>query len=576
MTSTLPSLGWIRTAAQAAVALKVHGFLETTGLQSASAKLQHAALPSYGKQRWKNEGSDEEGNDECATSEMAVANNFEEGVVHDDGFDLLPLPVPAPERRILTVGSAQQNVERTERFTYGSGDVDGGQHLPSDGRTAFLADIAVDKNIDKLREVIGSVNNTLNRCLSSLGKIEESTYKRNVLQHEIVKGLDSWPGMRGKFISQRSLMKGFSGIEQSSDICEESVSNFSEGGWLLIVFQRTLHYPAELAWQTSLAEAAVSAAEDVRATVRAARTAANARAAASAASLSAEIACEKNKFSHFDEMRSLQTRSSIAQSHAIHAAVVEHEANTVKRRSTMALAHDVKTWNMHRKREILNSCLVFARSQHEASRRAVDAWSSLQNGFLGSTINPAAVERRPVVPPVSIEHIAEGSTTTTILNSKPLTEPGEVTANIYNEFEESTHQRIVPVDHSALLGASTETDTSFGDTGHFALPFAQADLVASDDDPSLMGSLFHGMGHQSDGPFAHMGHSSSENDVPVDAVKVEREERLSSSMQSLVDGLMTWGGGFDTEEEFGLTEAMASFASGREEGETSDPHQAPN
>jgi hypothetical protein len=229
--SSLPSLGlgWIRTAAQAAVALKVHGFLETTGLQTASAKLQHAALPSYGKQRWKNDSSDEEGSAEGDAERTAVANNFEEGVIHDDGFDLLPLPVPAPERRILTVGSIQQNVESAKRFTYGNGELDGSQHLTSDGGTAFLADIAVDENIDKLREVIGSVDNTLNRCLTSLGRIEDATYKRNILHHDIVKGLDSWPEMRGKFITQRSLMKGVSGIEQSTDVCEESTINFAEG-----------------------------------------------------------------------------------------------------------------------------------------------------------------------------------------------------------------------------------------------------------------------------------------------------------------------------------------------------------
>jgi hypothetical protein len=242
-TSTLPSLGlgWIRTAAQAAVALKVHGFLETTGLQSASAKLQHAALPSYGKQRWKNDCSDEEGSAEGGAEGAAVANNFEEGVVHDDGFDLLPLPVPAPERRILTVGSLQQNFENAKRFTYGNGELDGSQHFTSDGGTAFLADIAVDENIDKLREVIGSVDNTLNRCLTSLGKIEEATYKRNILNHDIVKGLDSWPEMRGKFVSQRSLMKGVSGIEQSTDVSEESTLNFAEGKNRRLMFRTPAH-----------------------------------------------------------------------------------------------------------------------------------------------------------------------------------------------------------------------------------------------------------------------------------------------------------------------------------------------
>ena len=298
----------------------------------------------------------------------------------------------------------------------------------------------------------------------------------------------------------------------------------------------------------------MSAAEDVRATVRAARTAANARAAASAASLSAEIACEKNKFSHFDEMRSLQTRASMAQSHAIHAAVVEHEANAVKRRSTMALAHDVKTWNMHRKREVLRSCIVFAKSQHEASRRAVDAWSSLQNGFLGSTTYPSAVEHRPV-PPASLVHIADVPMPPTILDATPSVEPGEVTTTLYNEEGENMHQKIVPVDHSSLLDALSGVDVSVSDVNHFTHPFAQADPVASDNDSIVMGSLFHSRGNP-----------SAAVSVGAGQTKHEGEERLSSSMQSLVDGLMAWGGGFDAEEDFGLTGAMASFAT-RGEGE---------
>jgi len=151
---------------------------------------------------------------------------------------------------------------------------------------------------------------------------------------------------------------------------------------------------SDLSWQTSLACAAVTAAEDVRAAVRVSRTASNARAAASSAAFSAQTACENGEFASLDEARAAQTRASIAQSHAIHAAVVEHEAKTVKRRATLALAHDVKTWNVHRKREMLQSCIAYARSQNEATRRAVDAWSSLRDGFIGTPVNPSVVEKR--------------------------------------------------------------------------------------------------------------------------------------------------------------------------------------
>jgi hypothetical protein len=254
-------------------------------------------------------------------------------------------------------------------------------------------------------------------------------------------------------------------------------------------------------------------------------------------------------------MRSLQTRASIAQSHAIHAAVVEHEASVVKRRSTLALAHDVKTWNMHRKREILRSCISFATSQHEASRRAVDAWSSLKNGFLGSTMNPSAVERRPVPSTVSI-NAREISTAPTIVDAKPSVEPGEVTTTIYNGMEECNQQRIIAVDHSdLLLGSRGGGDSSaLSDAYNFSLPFAQADLVVSASDSVMSESAFQNM----EAP--HLGNAGGRSMMNLQDVSAHpvQSEILSSSMQSLVDGLMTWGGGFETEEDFGLTGKMAT------------------
>ena len=218
------------------MALQVHGMLETTGMQSASARLQHASLPVLPARHpgWDDvDGSPEsvessEGRHEHDISSVREGSNFEEGVVSDDGYDLLPFPVPAPERRILTLGSATmsaaRNVPREERFYYGSGDIE--LHYPlrveEEIGSAFLGDIAVDENIDKLREVIGSVDNTLTRCLASIGGIGKARRERHALHGSVVRGLDSWAGMRGKFISQRSLMKGFAGIDQSKELFEES------------------------------------------------------------------------------------------------------------------------------------------------------------------------------------------------------------------------------------------------------------------------------------------------------------------------------------------------------------------
>jgi hypothetical protein len=232
--SLAPNFAWVRTAAQAAMALQVHGILETTGMQSASARLQHASLPAFGSSA-RSSGWDEvdivatgggdltdEGND----PNVREVQNFEEGVVNDDGFDLLPLPVPAPERRILTVGSTGPAGEflGEERFHYGSGDLEGRFPFDDDllDGSTFLGDIAVDENIDKLREVIGSVDNTLCRCLASIGRIGKANMERLNLHLNVVRGLDSWEGMRGRFISQRPLMKGVAGVEQSKDVLEES------------------------------------------------------------------------------------------------------------------------------------------------------------------------------------------------------------------------------------------------------------------------------------------------------------------------------------------------------------------
>lgn len=252
------SLSWVRTAAQAAMALQIHGILETTGMQSASARLQHASLPNFEhnagrNQSWSEDDGELDGAAEADSANDADhANHFEQGVVtvqselenevHEaggsrEGYDLLPLPVPAPERRILSAGITHHGDAalvssglggagelREARFHYGTPTLR--NRLPlddeDDSRSAFLGDISVDEHIDKLREVIGSVDNTLSRCLASSGGIGRARRERLSLHLDIVRGFDSWEGLRGKFVSQRALLKGVSGIEQSNEVYEES------------------------------------------------------------------------------------------------------------------------------------------------------------------------------------------------------------------------------------------------------------------------------------------------------------------------------------------------------------------
>jgi hypothetical protein len=381
------------------VALKLHGVLETTGMPSASAKLQHASLPNFdnGKQQYGEEDASPKSADsnlqERAANDKDSVDCFESGVVavaseldgdafrdgEDDGYDMLPSPMPPPEQAILTAvapsGGISVDTESANglsqnraaaRYDYGS-RID--EAAAPDDSAAVLGDISVDRDIDKLREVIGSVDSLLNRCLSAGSRIGRAKRKKNDLHMSILRGMDSWEGVRGELVSQRFLLDGVSTLETGNGISENSYESLR----------------GNLSWQSALASAAVSAAEDVRSAVRASRTAARAKIAAQAASDSAEKVCETGRFATPEDASAAQTKASIAKSHAIHSAVIEHEALVAKRRATMALAHDVKCWNVHRKRELLSLCQHLAREQREASHQALLAWDRLREGFVGAS-----------------------------------------------------------------------------------------------------------------------------------------------------------------------------------------------
>lgn len=389
----------------------------------------------------------------------------------------------------------------------------------------------------------------------------------------------------------------------------------------------------DLSWQTSLASSAVTAAEDVRAAVRASRTASNARATASSAALSAQQACEQGEFASIDDARAAQTRASIAQSHAIHAAVVEHEAKTVKRRATLALAHDVKTWNIHRKREMLQSCIAYARTQHEACRRAVDSWSNLRDGFIGTTLAPTTVDRRQAVASTPSNRPED--------RRHPPMEPDEAIAT----FFESSHRldgppSIFAVEHNVLSVAANEIsidevrsveverpemflplaeaspipEEEPNDDNFRCFQDAQRDLIAPDlfdpklqqrpidisqgdcewnttesfqvpyvsrhsntGAPSFDQQSYDVEKFEQDQPneettnnfdedvvgdlvdFRRGGYGKHESVATMNTGSEETAAQLSESMQSLVDGLMSWGGGFEADEEhFALPAGMAT------------------
>ena len=295
------NLPLVKTAAQAAVALRVHGLLETTGLPSASARLQHASLPNFrsSHSRWADEqegAARQMAGDEPPSFAIDETESFEHGVVEveAEGYDVLPLPVPAPERRILCAGSTSSTTTPTSnsalglpglglqqqslgsqqvypssnssvassssaatttthsRFRYG-GDLPS-QHGPqhqqhgTDGlhnpsllgmdhhhEAAFLGDFVVDDNIDKLREVMSSVDTTLRRCLGATARIGQTRRDLRACHIRIVRGFDSWEGLRGRFVSQRALLRGVAGLEHSKDLSDSSDYQMTDGTYMTLL-----------------------------------------------------------------------------------------------------------------------------------------------------------------------------------------------------------------------------------------------------------------------------------------------------------------------------------------------------
>lgn len=310
----------------------------------------------------------------------------------------------------------------------------------------------------------------------------------------------------------------------------------------------------------------------MRSTVRAARTAASAKTAASAAAMAAQRACENGKFSSVDEARAAQTRASIAQSHAIHAAVVEYEANTAKRRAALALAHDVKCWNAHRKREVLQTCLAYAKSQHEATRRAVDAWSCLSDGYVGSAVFPTSQSRRLAPKP------------------RPVVVEEEPQATIYGSLEDSGEgQVIIAVEHDLFkqhAGSPRSSGSGASAAPETILPLVVASPIpeeGEEEDPNRevedfgASSNSHSLlaGNTSQKSVSTSAHSSLSPSATLQSHSFsassfhskskEEAELLTASMQSLVDGLMTWGGQIE-EEDFALPTGMAASIALEESG----------
>ena len=244
--SNAKNLDWVRSAAQAALVLKVHGLLETAGYQSTSTTLQHASLPQFSSNN-DHEGMDSvvaSGNEDTGAEDCDDKDCISElgNESHDeyDGFDVLPHPLPLPERSALCAGNVYPSqlvttVSETRSYSTYTYSMHERDHYGTTRHTS-LGDIEVERDIERLRELLQRVDRCFASCCNALGVINEHRRSKEVIHVNILRSIDTWQGMRGKILSQRSLLNGVRSLEEANRAANDSYTHFGEGKLKNIAF----------------------------------------------------------------------------------------------------------------------------------------------------------------------------------------------------------------------------------------------------------------------------------------------------------------------------------------------------
>ena len=152
----------------------------------------------------------------------------------------------------------------------------------------------------------------------------------------------------------------------------------------------------DLCWNSALASCAVSASDEVREAVTASKTAQRAKHVAEEATKTADNLCSSLSFSSLDDKMHAMTQASDLRSQAIYAAVVDHEALTAKRRAAVALVRDVKCWNVHRKQELIMTCINTVKNYQKIAFDSINTWTKLKQSLLESQSVSNIVQSRTV------------------------------------------------------------------------------------------------------------------------------------------------------------------------------------
>ena len=251
------------------MALQFHGILETTGHETSSAKMQHASLPKFCNLSMGIWDEEESGNtkqsnnhhkpEHVGSMQGNLSKNvtcFEAGVIRIEselggaedfsGYDLLPPPGPSEEHHVLNALTSSSLSDGYSTFyskkiiqpsgtgfVYGITSEEDGSITKRNGvdemADATLGSIKVDSDINKLREILRSMNHTLGKLHRASMIIQTAQHSRNKIQLDLLRDIDSWGDSRGEVISQRALVSGVAALENVNDLIGGSNKNMSGG-----------------------------------------------------------------------------------------------------------------------------------------------------------------------------------------------------------------------------------------------------------------------------------------------------------------------------------------------------------
>jgi hypothetical protein len=179
----------------------------------------------------------------------------------------------------------------------------------------------------------------------------------------------------------------------------------------------------------------------------------------------------------------------------------------------------------------------------------VDAWTCLRDGYLGSTIIPDAriTPNERLLDPSS-EHCTS-----------------EVARLPVDSFPVSSHISDDEPVAQIYLGSFSDPENTFGELAieavdHFVLSTPRNSFpeeMKLSDEPSKPLSSIEEEVHPplvDAAPIRTGGECKAESALE----DTEADNVLSASMQSLVDGLMSWGGQYDSEDDLNLPVGMAT------------------